>query len=100
MTITATSPATAALASMPSAELHTDLVASVEMLLDQSFDGASPEAILQAVQARIQEIEVLAAQEVEFDQFSLERGMLQGLLVELANAGIVPSAQVSAQRLH
>jgi hypothetical protein len=72
---------------MTNSETFDDLVASVEVVLDQSFKGASLSTLAQAVRTRVAELEGPAAREDEFDASSLELGVLKGLMAELLKVG-------------
>lgn len=64
-------------------EEREDLIDSLELMLNQNFQGAALSEVVAATQARIDELAGPAKREGEFDVNSLERGMLQKLLAKL-----------------
>lgn len=77
-----------------------DLMASVEAVMGQSFEGASFSTMAQAVRDRVAELEAPAAQEAEFDASSLELGILKGLMAEIAKMGDSANAYPTSLQVH
>lgn len=73
------------------------VVASIELILGQTFQGASTANIIQAVELRICELDMLASHEIEYDEFSLEKEILEGLLSRMTSIGGV---QATSPKVH
>lgn len=76
---------------------YDDLIASLEMTLNCSFEGKNLEHIVATVQKRIAELTPEAQADVEFDEAGLELGMLQKMLAKLLGADIAIGAPLKLQ---
>jgi hypothetical protein len=84
-------------ATTPSTEDFQDMLKAVEVVLNRSFQGADITALFGAVDSRIAELEGPASEEVEFDESSLELGILKSLLASITEMGGVAS---TSRHLH
>lgn len=82
---------------MTATPAYDDLILSLELTLNTSFEGQSFDQIVATVQSRITELTPVAASEVEFDEASLERGMLQKMLAMLLGPNVALDAPVTLQ---
>lgn len=82
---------------MPTTTEASELVTSIERMLNRSFQGVHVAHIGAAVSQRISDITTEADDETTFDEHSLERGMLRSLLVKLVGS---PYLQTASIHLH
>jgi hypothetical protein len=69
-----------------------ELLEGLAATLGVNVDDQSPDELIQAANARAAEISLLADNEVEFDAYGLELGILQAMLKSLQ--GKAPEARV------
>ncbi|MFZ4478721.1 MAG: hypothetical protein ACOYNZ_02375 [Rhodoferax sp.] len=62
---------------------YAEILATVELVLERSFQGASITTLAQAVRARLGELEVAAKSAALFNNDALEIGVLRELLQNL-----------------
>jgi len=77
------------------AEKYSELVSTVEIVLDRRFEGASLTTLFRAVEERISELEGPARQEDKFGEISLEMGVLNELLKNLTSMGGFPISRTT-----
>jgi hypothetical protein len=80
-------------------DIRPELILSIEMMMNRSFEGVGFSGIVDAMSARISELQGPASQEAEYDASSLERDILQGLMGRLLGVDIPLGAAQPAMRV-